>query len=1585
MSEFIHLHSHTQFSLLDGAADIGDMMDKAVKDGMLAVSLTDHGNMFGAFKFVAEAEKRKLKGIVGCEFYMVEDRHRKDFNRVKKEKDERFHQLLLAKNQEGYKNLSKLCSIGFIEGMYSKFPRIDKQILLQHKEGLIATSCCIGAEIPQAILNGKLNKAEKLVQWWLDAFGEDFYIELQRHRGLENIDETGVSQEDINQQLIKYARKYNIKLIATNDSHYVDEDDYFAHDILLCVNTGQKSAEKDRFKFPSSDFYFKTQAEMAKLFADVPEALANTMEIYDKVYMPKLKSDILLPMFQLPKGFNTQAEYLRFLSYQGARAASRYGGVSDEVRSRLDYEIDIISRMGFEGYFLIVQDFINAAREIGVAVGPGRGCLTGDAPVVLADGSTKALQDIEIGDKVFTQDGSLRPVCNTFRYEIQEDLIRIESYYGEQGGISLTGDHKILAERQQYPAGYENWAKSTQKSRKMPEPTGALQWLPASELQVGDWVFVPSLQPPTTQAQTRIDLAQFSNGQELHHDADYVYHDVKNVLCKTVAKRKAAKRFIDLDADWFKILGMFVGDGWIRKNGRPEISIVFFKDDLADKAFFIDKMRAQGFEISESLQRNTVQVAVRHKHLYLWFKSMFSDYEYTAHTKHLPKLVLEASEPHILAFLSGYMAADGHEAKHKIRFTTVSRRLADQVRFICWRVGIPASLSSETRSDKRPAFANRRKAYYVNIPKNEKIGSQAAEANYFYKPIEGGLLLKIRHIERLPASERTRYVYDIEVAENHNYLSSSFLVHNSAAGSAVAFCLGITNIDPIKYKLLFERFLNPERVSMPDIDIDFDDYGRQDVIDWVVDKYGKNQVAQIVTFGTMAARSSIKDVARVLDLPLADSNRIASLVPEKPGTKLAKLFTKSEKELGEDFNADDMANIRLLREIAEKSAGDTEYDVIQQARKLEGSVRNTGIHAAGVIIAPKDLTECIPICTSKESPLWVTQFDGSVVESAGMLKMDFLGLKTLSIIKDAIENIVLRYGEAARIDPDRIPLDDKKTYELFQRGETVALFQFESAGMQKYLKELKPTNIEDLIAMNALYRPGPMDYIPLFVDRKHGREPVEYPHEWLEPILKDTYGIMVYQEQIMQSAQIMADYSLGQADLLRRAMGKKKKEEMEKQSKSFIEGATKKGVTEKNAKEIFEIMEKFASYGFNRSHAAAYSFVAFQTAYLKAHYPAEFMASVLTHNKNNTDTLNFMLQECRSMGLKVLGPDVNESQLNFTVNKAGAIRFGLAALKNVGDVPVEKLLEARREGAFTSLGNFAQRISPVVANKKCLESFAYSGAFDSFGIERAAYFAATEKGGNFIEALNKYSTSFSKQQEESAVSLFGAESMSDLVEEPQVPKSYKKWSLIEQLKFEKDIVGIYISGHPLDDYALEYGRFATPIQELDKHKGKEVSIAGIVVAANHRVNQRGGGFGIFSVEDYDGQKEIALFGEDYIKYKDHFQLDSVLFIKGKYSEHFRNKGEYEIRVNEVRLLETIGKEKIKGINLRIPIDQLTAPLITLLDQICNEHRGEQNFSVSIQSKQQNITLNYISFSRKVNVDSLLMRALERLNLQYEIT
>lgn len=1173
MPDFCHLHCHTQYSLLDGASSISGLFEKAKADGQLGVALTDHGNMFGAYKFVAEGNKHGIKAIVGCEFYLVEDRHKKSFLKSKGEKDKRYHQLLLAKNQTGYQNLSKLCSLGFIEGSYGKFPRIDKEILVKYTEGVIATSCCIGAEIPQAILKGDLEDAEAKIKWWLDLFGDDFYIELQRHAGLEDIDGTGVSQEDINQQLLVFAKKFNIKVIATNDSHYIEEEDYKPHEILLCLNTGKKLEDENRFKFPSSDFYFKTKSEMSSLFKDVPEAIANTVEIYDKIVAPELKRDILLPNFPLPTGYKTQAEYLRYLVYEGAKI--KYGEITEKVRERIDLELNIIKDMGFEGYFLIVQDFIKAAREIGVSVGPGRG---------------------------------------------------------------------------------------------------------------------------------------------------------------------------------------------------------------------------------------------------------------------------------------------------------------------------------------------------------------------------------------------------------------------SAAGSAVAYCLTITNIDPLKYNLLFERFLNPERISMPDIDIDFDDEGRQKVIDWVVDKYGQRQVAQIVTFGTMAAKSSIRDVGRVLSLPLSETDKIAKLVPTRPGIKLNRLFTDSDKDLKKDLQGDDYSKVQKL--LSYKNKKDLEGDVVNLALKVEGSVRNTGIHAAGIIIAPDDITKYIPVCTSKDTELFVTQFDGSVVEDAGMLKMDFLGLKTLSIIKTAVENIVIGHGEEARIDTDEIPLDDEKTYDLVQKGEMIAIFQFESEAMRKHLKDLKPTNIEDLIAMNALYRPGPMDYIPSFIRRKHGKEPVEYPHPWLEDILKPTYGIMVYQEQIMQAAQIMADYSLGKADVLRRAMGKKKKKEMDKQRVSFVEGATAKGVDEAKANEIFDIMAKFAQYGFNRSHAAAYSVLAYHTAYLKAHYPAEFMASVLTHNKNDIGKLNFFLREAKRMGLTVLGPDVNESDLNFTVNEKGHLRFGLSALKGVGEGPVEEMVKERANGHFKELYDLAMRVNLRSVNKKCFDSLAMGGAFDSFGVSRASYF---EPSGNFntsIEHALKFGNSYQSQKEENQHSLFGDIS-EEIVSIPEV-KQIEEWPQIEKLTKEKDVTGIYISGHPLDEFLVEMKNFTNctldKAADVTEHKLK---LAGLVTSVYHGLNKKGLGYGRFTIQDYLGEMELFLTREDYRKYENLFKLGQVLYIEGIFNKGY-NSDRFFFKVMDVKLLDTVGSVLTKSITLELPVEDISKELLSEMDKVFASKKGRHQLKVLVTEQGGEMKLPMVSGKVRVNADTEFAEKLEKLGIRYKL-
>jgi DNA polymerase-3 subunit alpha len=1136
--QFTHLHVHTQFSLLDGAADIKTMMKKAVADQMKAIAITDHGNMFGVFEFVNEAQKQNIKPIVGCEFYVVEDRFKKSF--TKDSSDRRYHQLFLAKDETGYKNLSKLCSLGYIDGLYSKWPRIDKELIEKYHEGLIATTCCIGATIPQMILHKGEEEAENEFKWWLDLFGEDYYIELQNH----NLED----QKKVNEVLLKFAMKYNVKMIASNDSHYVNKEDANAHDILLCINTGEVKSKPVgdgkgfRFGFPNDEFYFKTQKEMIDLFKHLPQAIDNTNEIVDKITPPKLKRDIMLPDFPLPSPFKDENQYLTHLTFEGAK--TRYKNISLEVEERLNLELKIIKDMGFAGYFLVVSDFINAARDLSVMVGPGRG---------------------------------------------------------------------------------------------------------------------------------------------------------------------------------------------------------------------------------------------------------------------------------------------------------------------------------------------------------------------------------------------------------------------SAAGSAVAYCIGITNIDPLKYNLLFERFLNPERVSMPDIDTDFDDEGRQKVIDYVVEKYGKSKVAQIITFGTMASKSSIKDVARVLDLPLAEANALTKMIPNRLGDKTS-------------FELKDVYEyIDELKQAIKKD--DLKSQTLKLAQKLEGSVRNTGIHAAGIIISPKDLTDFIPISTAKDSELYVTQFDGTLIESAGMLKMDFLGLKTLSVIKDAIS--IIKKNREIEIDIDTIDLNDLKTLELYQRGDTVGTFQFESDGMRKYLRDLKPTHIEDLIAMNALYRPGPMDYIPDFINRKHGRQKVEYPHPLLEIILKATNGIMVYQEQIMQTAQIIAGYSLGGADLLRRAMGKKDKEKMAKERVKFVEGAKKINNIEKpKADEIFDIMEKFAEYGFNRSHSAAYSVVAFQTAFLKANYTAEYMAAVLTRNRSNIEDLSFFMDECRRLHISVLGPDINESDYNFSVNAKGEIRFGLGAIKGLGEAATLAILKERENGYYTDMFDLVQRVSAKGINKKSLESLAYSGAFDCFeNTHRAQYFTlALGDSLNAIEKAIKQSNARSNSINSLVNSLFDDLPKENLVS-IKLPK-VEPWGILEKLKYEKEMTGMYFSGHPLDEFDLEVNHLCNiTISRIEEYTNKDLKFAGIVTSVSHLVSKNGKPYGAFELEDKTGSRRMNLFGENYLQHKHLLSVGLLLMISGKYSEKRYEEGAYELNINRIILLQDARNEMLNKLTLKININDINDSLINNITNVIKKYPGILPLSILVGDLEGNsIEMKSVNFS-----------------------
>lgn len=1174
MQDFCHLHCHTQFSLLDGASDIDSLMTKAANDGQQAIALTDHGNMFGAFKFVKAANKKGIKPIIGCEFYMVENRWQKTFEKSKGQKDERFHQLLLAKNEVGYRNLSKLCSLGFKEGMYGKFPRIDKELLLQYHEGLIATSCCIGAEIPQAIASGNTEKAEKLLKWWLDLLGEDFYIELQRHRGIDRIDGSLMSQEDVNQVLLQLAKKYNVKTIVTNDVHYVEEEDAAPHDVLLCVNTGSLLSDEGRFKFPSSDFYLKTKAEINQLFGDVPQAIENTMEIVSKVEPLKLSRDVLLPAFPLPQGFLSQDDYLRHLAFLGAK--KRYGHITKDIEDRLNFELDTIIKSGYPGYFLIVQDFTTSARNMGVAVGPGRG---------------------------------------------------------------------------------------------------------------------------------------------------------------------------------------------------------------------------------------------------------------------------------------------------------------------------------------------------------------------------------------------------------------------SAAGSAVAYCLGITNIDPIKYDLLFERFLNPERVSMPDIDIDFDDEGREKVIDYVIDKYGRNQVAQIITYGTMAARTSLRDTGRVMNIPLDVVDRVAKSFPAHLSATLNAVLAEKDvsEKLKNDLNKEDLDRAYKFRDLAAENS--EVGQMIRTAKKLEGSVRSTGVHACGVIITPEDISNIIPIATAKDSDLVVSQYDNSVAEEAGLLKMDFLGLRTLTIIKDTLAFI--KETHDIDIDIDQIDLEDKLTYQLFHRGDTIGIFQYESPGMQKYLKDLKPNKFEDLIAMNALYRPGPIQYIPNFIERKHGREKISYDLPEMEEYLKETYGITVYQEQVMLLSQKLANFTKGEADLLRKAMGKKNRKLIDETYPKFLEGCKTNGHPEPVIEKIWKDWEAFASYAFNKSHSTCYAFLAFQTAYLKAHYPKEFMASVLNHNKGEVKSLNFFITEAKRMGIKVLGPDVNESQLNFSIANKEYIRFGLSALKGVGEGPVEDLITERKKGHFKDIYDLIKRVNLRAVNKKLLDSLAMGGALDSFGLNRAQYFAPSGGFETFIEHVIKFGNNYQSQKDGAQASLFG-EMHQDMIAEPPVPES-EEWHQLLKLEREKEITGFYLSGHPLDQYSLEFSAFINArLDDIENLAEKGLKLGGFITEVNVLQSKRGTNYARFTLQDYSGSFEFTLFNEQYESFKHLLVKGNVIYMEGIYGKQFNGERLF-FRVKDMKLLDTIGKLFTKSITLRIPLENVDAQMVDELHKLVTVNKGDHRLRIIIADEEEaENDLEMVPSASKVNASYDFVDGLKKLNIAYKL-
>lgn len=1193
MIPFTHLHVHSQYSILDGAAGIDSLVMKAKADGMAALALTDHGTMFGVKEFHVACTKAGLKPILGCETYVAT---RSMDDRSGKEDRSGDHLVLLAKNFTGYLNLIKLITIANLEGFYYK-PRIDKPTLQQYAEGLIACSACLGGEIPTLIADGKMKEAMAAIEWFKSVFKDDFYLELQRHPSTipELRREVYDQQVFVNQELLRLAEQYGVKVIATNDVHFTDEADADAHDLLICLNTGKDLDDPNRMRYTKQE-WFKTTREMNDLFADLPEALLNTGEVAGKVEIYELDSKPIMPVFPIPEEFGDEqdlrqkyteemlisefgekpyhelggydrvirikfeSEYLRHLSYIGAR--KKYGDpLSEEVKTRLDFELDTIEKTGFPGYFLITQDYINAAREMGVLVGPGRG---------------------------------------------------------------------------------------------------------------------------------------------------------------------------------------------------------------------------------------------------------------------------------------------------------------------------------------------------------------------------------------------------------------------SAAGAAVSYCIGITNVDPIKYNLLFERFLNPERVSMPDVDIDFDDDGRQLVLEWVINKYGKDKVAHICTFGTMATKLAIRDVARVLKLPLPEADRLAKMVPDTPKMTFKKAFQE-------------VPELKKERQSSNPLIAKT----IQFAEILEGSVRQSGVHACGILISRDPLTEHIPLMPTKDDNLPTTQYDGRFVESLGLLKMDFLGLKTLSIIKETLDNVFASRG--ITIDMDTIPFDDPGTYELFSKGETTAVFQFESEGMKKNLRDLKPNRFEDLVAMNALYRPGPMVYIPEYIARKNGLKQVEYDLPMMETYLSETYGITVYQEQVMLLSRQLANFTRGESDTLRKAMGKKNESLMFKLKETFISGclsnpefvkecAGKGKRPEDMIEKIWKDWESFAQYAFNKSHSVCYAYVAYQTGYLKAKFPAEFMAANLSRNLSHITEITKFMQECKRMNLKVMGPDINESSVKFTVNSRGDIRFGMAAIKGVGEGAVNDILTARKKGGlFKDIYDFAERVNLQSVNKKNLEGLATAGAFDSFGnISRSQFFAGETENDplSFIEKLIRYGNKMQSDSTSMQQSLFGGADHGQAVKKP-VPPPVKEWPQLILLEKEKSLIGIYLTAHPLDDYRLEMENFCSKgitlkdiNEEIERYKDRELTFGGMVTDASEGVSKNGKPFSKLTLSDYTDSYQFFFFTQDYVEFGKYCKTGLFILVKGKVQKRYNSEA-MEFRINHIDLLSEVRKNQIKNFTINIPLALVNSPVIHELEKITKKNKGSTflKFNVLDEETGNSVTL----FSRNTKI------------------
>lgn len=1549
--DFVHLHVHTEFSMLDGHALINDMLDEVQNLGQRGIAITDHGNMHGAYALWKEARARDLIPVIGIEAYMTPGGHHHShkepifFGQSQGSDREEgaddvssrgtyTHMTMLAETTEGMHNLFRMSSLSFIEGMYKK-PRMSIDMLAEHSKGIIATTGCPSGDIQTRLRLGQYDQAREFAGRMQDILGRDnYFLELMEHDMKSDL-ERGVRDD-----LLRLAKELNIPLLATNDLHYTKRSDAPKHEAMLAMQTRSTMNEPTyeqggkRFAFEGDSYYVKSSAEMAKLFGHLPEALSNTVLIAERAAGAMFEETDLRPAIDIPEG-HTPESYIREQVNLGL--VKRFGAenITQEIKDRVEYELSVIVPKRYIMYFLVVSDFVRWAKKNGVTVGAARGCLHGDSPVMTPNG-IKPIRHLRAGDTVFDQTGQPVVIPNHLAYKTEESLVDIKGYFGGNG-IKMTPDHKVLVSKAAHK--YEIAQGYTLAKGAIAKP----EWLRADEVEVGDLVVMPKLQFPTTTTSFNIPETVSSSQQN-------------------------ARGTLPANRDLGFLLGLFISDGWISEDSQAVVGFAENRNrdtgvipDIIERVFGIRPI-FQDHNEAQSRQYFIDHVGVRK-----WIAELFPDYEFTAHSKYIPRALLETSDEFRRGLLDGLWYSNGCNGVHST-YTTVSMRLAHGVHTLLLSLGLPSSIKEYNSAEKHPEYNKDGKDSY-------QVFTVSSMRDFDTKNFTHGVAYdgqytyyRVREINNVDGDGT---VYDFTVPTTHSYVTDSFVVHNSAGGSLVAYALEITELDPMRHKLLFERFLNPERDSPPDIDMDFDDRNRERVIDYVRNKYGDAYVGYVTTFGKIKAKSAIRDAAKVLERPIALSNSLTKAYP--PGIMgkempLSDVYDPMSKRYHE---AEEFRQL-VVAENAEK--------VVEVARGVENRIRQTGVHAAGIIISSKPLIDAVPLMTRSNNPTLITQFDYPTCETLGLLKVDFLGLSNLTILRDAMDNIKKSRGE--EIDLYAIfegPMDDPATYKLLQEGNALGVFQLDSGAIRDLLRRISPTSFDDISAAIALYRPGPMgvnahlDY----ADRKNGRQPVNPIHpeleQALEPVLGESYGLCIYQEQVMQAAQHLAGYTLAEADNLRRAMGKKKKEVLDKEFIPFSSGMKKNGFSDESIKALWDVLVPFADYAFNKSHSVGYGLISYATAYLKANYPSEYMAALLTTSSDDPDKMAVYLQECKRMGLKVLPPSVNRSHVDYAAPAKDEVIVGLSNIRNVGHKAAESIIESRPEGGYKNIQDLMGAVPKEMLNKRVLEGLAASGALDDFGLSRRALAAAIPDLVQAYSALKKKES----EGQESLFNLFGEEEEETF---PEVKvRDLPEFSKKEKLSRERYAIGLYVSDHPLSEMARSIETRATattadikngdvPVAAGFDNSIPKQTIAGLLSSLEVKTSKKGDRFAIITIEDMVGSIEAPIFPKMYEQISNKLVQDNIYVFTGtpRYKDGSGDEdAEINFMIDHIEELETDDAGRMITW-FRINEDQKGNGSGRALQQVLAKHKGDNMVYVSIKNRDGSIE--QVNFGENYRVD-----------------